>query len=75
MPIKNKLCCSHYTCVSPTHTAQEHNGSRNFMDILWTALKFLTAFGKLCTLRAGKIGIGTTRQQGVDLGYKLATNN
>lgn len=64
-----------HTCVIPTHTAQEHNGPRNFMDVTVTALKFSTAFGKFCIPRAGTIGIGTTSVQVVGLGYKLVTNN
>lgn len=65
-----------HTCdVIPTHTAQEHDGPRNFMDITVTALNFLTALDKIGTPRAGTIGIGTTSVQIVGLGYKLATNN
>lgn len=64
-----------HTCVIPTHTAQEHDGPRNFMDITVTALKFLTTFGKIYTPRAGTICIGTTSVQVVGLGYKVDTNN
>lgn len=32
--------------VISTHTAQEHNGHRNFMNVTVSALRFLTAFAK-----------------------------
>jgi len=50
-------------------------GHRNFMDITVTALKFLTALGKIYTNRVGTIGIGTTSFQVVGLGAKMATTN